>query len=791
MHHCNTDCAPETPLVSVVIPCFNQAMFLGLALESVLNQTYRFLEIIIVNDGSDDNTAEVAEKYLRPNVSYFWQSNKGPASARNTGIAHSHGQFITFLDADDLFRPEALETGVRQLLAFPDCAFVYGHHRFINADGSVLKEFKQQSFEGRYYESLLHHNFIGMHGTVLYRRAILVQVGGFNPDPEVKGCEDYELYLRITRQFPICSHDTIVAEYRQHGTNLTRNKSHMLKAALRVLNSQAAFVSENDQYRSAYEGGQSFWRDYYHERIFRELNTSGLEQLLADGSTGLFTVTSPCVELFYEFRLYSATEHHLLLTTLSLVRDSDGGWRPIEEKSGTSNHASIKATITQEGFNIDWNTGDGSMGQIYCVSKRDIPPVASAACELKQPTLVSIIIPCFNQSHFLKDAIKSVLAQTHRTFEIIVVDDGSTDATAAVSALYPHVRCVRQENQGLASARNTGLASSRGEYLVFLDADDRLLPDALQIGLECLQERPRAAFAYGHYSWISADGENRGPGTPPYEGIDHYEAFLRVNFVGTPAAVMFRRYAFEVIGGFDIRVSPAADYDVYLRVAKEFQIFGHGKLVAEYRRHDQNMSRNSTLMLRSVLTVLRSQEQHLSNAPRYQGALATGVNCWCSYYGGQLDHRDALLLVNVTGEELISEKLFARSASGSRTADWINAGAIYEFSLFSGSDHQQMLASLRVTRENSLAAVPHLDQPWPQDGTPFVTASPNPVPAGPGVGATTISWDTGDGRSGEVYVRVLAPRRRASLHQHHAALGIAGTASQTVSPREGPCCNIP
>ena len=97
------------------------------------------------------------------------------------------------------------------------------------------------------------------------------------------------------------------------------------------------------------------------------------------------------------------------------------------------------------------------------------------ADERAEAALVSVVIPCYNQAHFLGEAIESVLAQTYPHLEIVVVDDGSTDNTGEVAARYPGVRYVRQENQGLAAARNTGLRHSSGDYLVFLDADDRLL----------------------------------------------------------------------------------------------------------------------------------------------------------------------------------------------------------------------------------------------------------------------------------------------------------------------------
>ena len=119
---------------------------------------------------------------------------------------------------------------------------------------------------------------------------------------------------------------------------------------------------------------------------------------------------------------------------------------------------------------------------------------------------VSVIIPCYKQAGFLSDAIESVLAQTHPYVEIIVVDDGSPDNTSDVALSYPGVRCIRQENQGLSAARNTGIRESTGDFLVFLDADDRLTPSASRRGLHYLRLVPQAVIAVGKHRVISFEG---------------------------------------------------------------------------------------------------------------------------------------------------------------------------------------------------------------------------------------------------------------------------------------------
>ena len=114
--------------------------------------------------------------------------------------------------------------------------------------------------------------------------------------------------------------------------------------------------------------------------------------------------------------------------------------------------------------------------------------------------LVSVVIPAYNSGDFLPIAIESVIAQTHLAVEIIVVDDGSTDDTKVVCANYLAVKYIYQPNQGAASARNTGISASRGDYLIFLDSDDYLFPEAIEIGIDCLNANPGNGFEIGRAS---------------------------------------------------------------------------------------------------------------------------------------------------------------------------------------------------------------------------------------------------------------------------------------------------
>ncbi len=250
--------------------------------------------------------------------------------------------------------------------------------------------------------------------------------------------------------------------------------------------------------------------------------------------------------------------------------------------------------------------------------------------------LVSVIIPCYNQAHFLGEAIESVLCQSYRHFEIIVVDDGSPDNTSEVASRYPGVRCILQANLGQGAARNTGFRESKGNYLVFLDADDRLLPNALETGVYFLDIHPECAFVYGHIQLIASNGSPLPNPEQPIVTENHYLNLLRYNYLWTPAVVMYRRTALESIGDFNISTSPSEDWELNLRITRVLPIHCHGKTVAEYRLHSKNITQKSALMLKRTLAVLHSQWKYIKGKKDYEEAYKSGVKIAQDYYGEPL-----------------------------------------------------------------------------------------------------------------------------------------------------------
>jgi glycosyltransferase involved in cell wall biosynthesis len=265
-HEQPVDAAGRTPMVSVIIPCYNGEAFLKEAIESALGQSYSRVEVVVVDDGSTDGTPEIAKAFP---IRYIRQRNRGLTASRNLGVRESSGSYIVFLDADDRLLPEAIETGIRVLLQNPECAMTVGDHRFVAADGSYLSHSRKTCLLTSHYEALLKSNFIEMISSVLFRKSVLEEVGGF--DTNLRVAEDYELYLRIARDHAVCCHSSVVAEYRMHKDNVSHNSELMLTMTLRVLKSQSRYIRSDFGRFMAFLEGIRTWRKQYGRQLAAEL----------------------------------------------------------------------------------------------------------------------------------------------------------------------------------------------------------------------------------------------------------------------------------------------------------------------------------------------------------------------------------------------------------------------------------------------------------------------------------------------------------------------------------------
>jgi hypothetical protein len=251
---------------------------------------------------------------------------------------------------------------------------------------------------------------------------------------------------------------------------------------------------------------------------------------------------------------------------------------------------------------------------------------------LPQPR-VAIVVNTYNQAHYLEQALASCAAQTVGAAEILVVDDGSTDDPERVVARFPSVRFLRQANAGLAAARNSGLRAISSEHVVFLDADDRLTPVAIEAGLGCFRDNPDAWLVYGAHQVIDEAGKATSPIWLDRLGPQPLTQLLRGgNAIAMHATVMYRRDRLVETGGFDPDLRACEDYDLYLRIASIGRIAWHEEFVAEYRHHASNMSRDVAMMLRTAIHVLERRSGPTASAEIAQ-AVTAGRNLMKRRYG--------------------------------------------------------------------------------------------------------------------------------------------------------------
>jgi len=188
--------------VSVIIPTYNRSSLLKIAIDSVLMQSYENYEIIVIDDGSNDTTAKLVNSYVSTKIRYFYQKNRGRSAARNLGIKMAHGEYVAFLDSDDMFLPPKLELQVHELDANPSIGLVYSYAKNIDEKGNCLSYHFEGNLSGWVYPALLFiKNNVITTPTVMVRAKVLAEVGEFDESMDV--CEDLDLWRRIARSHQI------------------------------------------------------------------------------------------------------------------------------------------------------------------------------------------------------------------------------------------------------------------------------------------------------------------------------------------------------------------------------------------------------------------------------------------------------------------------------------------------------------------------------------------------------------------------------------------------------------
>jgi glycosyltransferase involved in cell wall biosynthesis len=240
--------------------------------------------------------------------------------------------------------------------------------------------------------------------------------------------------------------------------------------------------------------------------------------------------------------------------------------------------------------------------------------------------LVTFVVPAYNVEKFVEETVRSALDQTYKNVEVIVVDDGSTDATpevtARMSALDPRVRLIRQQNLHVATARNRGIEESRGAFVHFLDADEIVLPEKVALSYALFAADPAVGVVYGHGIPVEPDGI-----TPlPYRYVPLPSGDVFCEWVtgtmangthGVTSSFMVRRELFDQVGMFAVALKRAQDWDMWLRLAAVTNFAALDRPLVRYRRLPEGLHKNRIETARGRLQVI----QRLADQPRWRECL--------------------------------------------------------------------------------------------------------------------------------------------------------------------------
>jgi glycosyltransferase involved in cell wall biosynthesis len=241
MQYCSPKKVCATPLVSVIIPAFNAEAYIRRTIDSVLGQTYKRIEVLVVDDGSTDGTAEIVESIAEKDIRIILlrKQNSGVADARNLAIQEARGEYIANIDADDIWYPENIEKQVEQMLiAGPRVGVVYAWSVVIGEDDLLTGDFLSSHVEGEVFRRLVYRYFVGNASASLIRRSCFDKVGVYNAEFKklnAQGCEDWDLHLRIAECYRFRVLPRFLIQYRQKAGSMSAEFRGMARSHALVL----------------------------------------------------------------------------------------------------------------------------------------------------------------------------------------------------------------------------------------------------------------------------------------------------------------------------------------------------------------------------------------------------------------------------------------------------------------------------------------------------------------------------------------------------------------------------
>lgn len=472
--------------VSVIIPVYNVENYIEECITSVINQTLRDIEIICVNDGSTDGSTAIMEEFHKKDsrIRIINQDNAGLSVARNTGIENAVGEYIYFLDSDDFINSDTLEVLYGEAKKYDlDNIYFDGDAIYENEE----LEITQKSYKTYYKRPAVYQEVVP--GTELFTNMELV--GQFRPSACLQMPRRALLMEHNLRFYPGILHEDNL--FSVQVVLLSKKVKHIPKSFFNRRVRESSIMTGRQEFRKAYGYYVSVMEfmkfaqlhGFEGERLWQAI-IHRLCNMQSNGAKAICTLT---LEEIDKMILEIPEEQQL---TFSVMMK-----KLVEYKQTAEEKRQLMKEQYEEKLNKLSTSSEYRLGKaILCIPKKvrrfgrsafgkgilcTLYGVKRKICREKKDLspakiCVSIIIPVYNGERYLKECLNSLLAQTLQSIEIICVNDGSTDSTPELLEQYAkkdvRIRVLHQEKQGAGPARNYGMSVAKGEYLLFLDADD-------------------------------------------------------------------------------------------------------------------------------------------------------------------------------------------------------------------------------------------------------------------------------------------------------------------------------
>ncbi len=532
----------RTYKVTAIVSVYKAGKFIRGCLEDLTGQTiFDQVEVIVIDACSPDDEGTVVREFQAryPNIVYFrTQERETLYASWNRAARMARGTYLTNANADDRHHPDCFRRLAEALDAHPEVALVYADQRITSEPNSV---FETAPICGRYawrdydHLNLLRRCEIGPQP--MWRASLHKEIGYFDDTLRIVG--DLEFWLRISEKYPLLHIQEDLGLYLRTGENLELRDRQKSYEEERTVKEEALrrFLHPSFTWRSPLEP-------------LLRIHTLLLSESLQKLSQGLPCDPEECERHFYACALL---------------------------KAKLGDIAAAK-TMLREFFDLFGESKNAChLYRLLFLTSPSLPPgVMHTECAVSEPALVGVVIPLYNQGRYLEEAVRSVLAQTEPRWEMIIVNDGSTDDSLKLAKAIlrdvddPRIRLVSQANSGKGKTRNRGVTATSAPFVCILDADDMVCPDYFATAVALLENNPDVG-------WIC-------PQTLVFGGSNHvtwtweYDFFASLLKCPGPVTSIYRRSLYDEVQGYDESMIDAEDYEFWIKAGEQGWI---GKTTSE------------------------------------------------------------------------------------------------------------------------------------------------------------------------------------------------------------------